>query len=304
MNTVSIRIPRIVRVYEIFNLNFFSTIILVSILFNFQVPAGIAAALNDIEAVPHLDNTGRQGYREFLAAEKHRAFVISPGGAWFWKSGESDAASAAENALLACLEETGLACLPYAVNDKVVFDEKAWAQLWGPYQSRTEAARAYIGNERGNRFYDLAFKNSSGKLMKLSDYKGKVVVLHFWGSWCPSCLREMPELQQLYHAMSSSSDIQLVLLQVREKFASGQQWARQHQLDLPLHDSRVTDSSALDALSLAGGKAIHDRDIATAFPTTYILDKRGIVVFAHVGSISGWMQYLPLLRDVADKSGK
>lgn len=140
--------------------------------------------------------------------------------------------------------------------------------------------------------------------MKLSDYKGKVVVLHFWGSWCPSCLREMPELQQLYHAMSSSSDIQLVLLQVREKFASGQQWARQHQLDLPLHDSRVTDSSALDALSLAGGKAIHDRDIATAFPTTYILDKRGIVVFAHVGSISGWMQYLPLLRDVADKSGK
>ena len=47
-----------------------------------------AVELSDIEAVPHLESAGKQGYREVLAAEKHRAFVISPGGVVFWKAGE------------------------------------------------------------------------------------------------------------------------------------------------------------------------------------------------------------------------
>lgn len=265
--------------------------------------SALAAGLGDIEAVPHLETAGKQGYREFLATGKNRAFVIAPGGIWFWKAGEESEASAVEHALQACLEETGLSCTPYAVNDKVVLDEKAWSQLWGPYQNKREASRAYIGKERGDRFYNLAFKNSAGKLMKLSDLKGKVVLLHFWGSWCPPCLREMPELQQLYRALGASPDIQMVLMQVREKFATGRQWAQQKNLELPLHDSAVT-GAGLDLMSTAGGKPVHDRDIATVFPTTYVIDKHGIVVFSHVGAVSGWLQYLQLLRDVAERSGK
>lgn len=262
-----------------------------------------AATLGDIDAVPHLNGAGKQGYREFLAAEKHRAFVIAPGGIWFWKSSEETAEAATENAVQACLEETNLLCTPYAVNDKVVFDEIAWSKLWGPYQNKTEAARAYIGKERGDRFYNLKFKSESGKVMKLTDLKGKVIVLHFWGSWCPSCLREMPELQQLYRALGSSGEIQMILLQVREKFATGLKWAQQKNLDLPLHDSGVS-GTALDLMSTAEGKPIYDRDIATAFPTTYILDRRGIVIFSHVGPVTGWLQYLPLLQNAAEYSGK
>lgn len=277
--------------------------ILAAILSGFFSSSGLAAALNDVEAVPHLESAGKQGYREFLAAEKHRAFVIAPGGIWFWKAGEDTAETATENALLACLEETSKSCTPYAVNEQLVFDEKVWSQLWGPYQNRSEANRAYIGKERGDRFYNLTFKSASGKLMKLSDLKGKVVLLHFWGSWCPPCLREMPELQQLYRALGASPDIQMVLLQVREKFATGRQWAQQKNLELPLHDSAVT-GAGLDLMGTAGGKPIHDRDIATVFPTTYVIDKHGIVVFSHVGAVSGWLQYLQLLRDVAERSGK
>jgi peroxiredoxin len=294
---------RLDKVCEMFSLSAALKIILTAIFFSLTTTTGLALELNDVDAVPHLDSAGKQGYREFLAAEKHRAFVIAPGGLWFWKAAEDTAATATENALLACLEETGKSCTPYAVNDQVVFDEKIWARLWGPYQNRTEAARAYIGKERGDRFYNLSFRHSSGKLMKLSDLKGKVVLLHFWGSWCPSCLREMPELQQLYRALGASPDIQMVLLQVREKFASGRQWAQQKNLDLPLHDSGVT-GTALDLMSTAGGKPVYDRDIATAFPTTYVIDKHGIVVFSHVGAVSGWLQYLQLLRDVAERSGK
>lgn len=264
---------------------------------------GLAAALNDIEAVPHLDRAGQDAYREFLAAERHRAFAIGTGGAWSWRGGEATAESASGESLQACQHDSGQPCILYAVNDKVVFDTKTWARLWGPYRNRTEASQAHIGAERGKHFYNLSFRSSSGKSMTLSDLQGKVVLLHFWGSWCPSCRHEMPELQQLYQALGASSNIQMVLLQVREDFSTARQWARKQHLNLPFFDSGVRDGM-VGSLVLAGGNAIPDRNIAAVFPTTYVLDRHGIVVFSHIGPVSHWSQYLPLLRDVAARSGK
>lgn len=266
-------------------------------------PPVFAAGLNDADAVPHVDQAGKEGYREFLTASRHRAFAIAPGGAWSWKGGEFAAEAAAEGALQSCQQGTEQPCVLYALNDKVVFDAKAWARLWGPYQSRAEAARAHVGKARGDRFYNLAFRNAAGKAMKLSDLQGKAVMLHFWGSWCPPCRREMPELQQLYRSLGGTADIQVVLLQAREDFATARQWAQQQRLNLPLYDSGVKEMAS-DTLTLADGKLIRDRFVAVAFPTTYVLDKHGIVVFSHVGPVTGWSQYLPLLRDVAARSGK
>lgn len=266
------------------------------------LPVG-AAALNDVAAVPHLDSAGKEGYRGFLAAGKQRAFSIAPGGAWAWKGSEVAAELAAEAALQSCQSGTGQSCVLYALNDKVVFDALAWARLWGPYLNRAEAARAPVGKERGERFYNLIFQTPSGKATKLSDLRGKVVLLHFWGSWCKSCRHEMPELQQLYRALGARQDIRMVLLQVREDFAASRQWAQQQRLELPLYDSGVQNKT-VDVLPLADGLTVGDRNIAAAFPTSYILDKHGIVVFSHVGAVSGWSQYLPLLRDVSARSGK
>lgn len=284
------------------SLNFLLPALIAASFFALPQTAG-AAALNDVEAVPHLDKAGREGYREFLTASRHRAFAIAPGGAWSWKGGEIAAESAAEGALQSCQQATEQPCVLYAVNDKVVFDGKTWASLWGPYQKRAEAARAHVGKERGDRFYNLAFRTAAGKPMSLADLHGKVVLLHFWGSWCPPCRREMPELQQLHQALKGAPDIQMVLLQTREDFAAARQWAQQQRLNLPLYDSGVRDMAA-DSLTLADGKAIRDRFVAVAFPTTYVLDRHGVVVFSHVGPVSGWTQYLPFLRDVAANSGK
>lgn len=262
-----------------------------------------AAELHDIEAVPHLDSAGREGYRDFLSFDKHRAFAIAPGGVWSWKGGETSAESAQQGALRACNEESGQACILYAVDDRVVFDAQAWSRLWGPYLNRTEANLAHEGLNRGERFCNLAFRSAAGKSMTLSDMRGKVVLLHFWGSWCSPCRSEMPELQKLYQKLAASPDIRMVLLQVREGSDQSGQWARQQHLKLPFYDSGVK-SGATDSLNLADGNKIRDRDIAAVFPTTYILDKHGVVVFANNGPVAHWPQYLPLLRDVAARSGK
>lgn len=274
-----------------------------TILSSFSPLPLLAASLNDVDAVPHLDKAGRAGYRDFIAFDKHKAFAIAPGGAWSWNGGESSVETAKRKALYACQDQTGQTCVLYAVDDRVVFDSQAWPRLWGPYLNRAEAAKSRTGQQRGDRFYDLAFRNRAGKRITLGDLKGKVILLHFWGSWCSPCRSEMPELQKLYRALGRSSDIRMVLLQVRENADLSRQWMRQQHLRLPFYDSGVKNK-AMDSLTLADGKKIHDRDIAVVFPTTYVLDKHGIVVFSHIGPVARWSQYLPFLRDVAAGSGK
>ncbi|MBR7065063.1 MAG: redoxin domain-containing protein, partial [Treponema sp.] len=44
---------------------------------------------------------------------------------------------------------------------------------------------------------DFSIELSTGQTVKLSDYKGKAVFLHFWATWCPPCRVELPEMEKL-----------------------------------------------------------------------------------------------------------
>ena len=262
-----------------------------------------AATLEEAIDVPHLDAQGRDGYQEFLAAKKHRVFVIAPGGTWAWRGMEATTDLALASALQACMSQEQGRCVPYAIDDKIVFDFKNWPTLWRPYKTLAELNAVKTGRARGERFFDLAFKGPAGNTMKVSDLHGQVTVLHFWGTWCPPCRREMPEIQKLQQELGAKSGVQFVLLQVREDFATAKRWAQQQNLSLPLYDSGFK-AKVQGSLTLGNGTSIQDRDLAQIFPTTYVLDRHGIVVFSHAGPIDGWSQYLPFLRDVAEKSGK
>lgn len=253
--------------------------------------------------MPFLDAAGQADYREYLEAPDHRAFAIAPGGLWGWKAGMPSASSAQAAALAACRGQGQQPCLPYATDQELVFDQAAWARAWQPYATAAQARRASVGRAPGQRMADLAFADAGGARGSVGALKGKVVVLHFWGSWCGPCRKEMPELQRLQAALADRRDVAFVLLQTRESFAAAKRWAQGQGLRLPLHDSGSAGED--DAFfRLAGGGRLADREIARNFPTTYVLDKRGLILFAHVGPVAGWPLYEGLLRDAAERSGR
>ncbi len=252
---------------------------------------------------PHLNPSGQTEYREFLEAANHRAFAVAPGGAWGWASAEPSAQAAEDKALAICQGQTPQRCVSYAVDEKTVFDVVAWPRLWRPYASASQAKRATLGRERDQRLADLAYTDAKGVHRNLSALKGKVVVVHFWGAWCPPCRQEMPELQKLRKALADQPDIAFVVMQAREKFDVSRQWAERQGIDLPLVDSGSTGDGDTQ-FQLAGGGRIKDRDIASRFPTTYVLDKNGLVLFSHIGPVHDWLQYEAFLRDAAGQSGQ
>jgi peroxiredoxin len=250
---------------------------------------------------PHLGAPGQDEYRDFLEAADHRAFAIAPGGAWGWSSGKASVAAAEDEALAVCQGQTEQRCVLFAVDERTVFDAANWPKLWRPYADKRQAERATIGRQRGQRLFDIAYTDAKGRKTRLSALRGKVVIVHFWGAWCGPCRREMPDLQKTWQTLSGRSDFALVMLQARERFEVSRKWTEQQGISLPLADSGSGgDDDA--SFRLAEGGKIRDREIASRFPTTYVVDRTGIVLFSHVGPISDWSQYTQFLTDAADQS--
>jgi len=242
-----------------------------------------------------LSTMSKQGYLEFQAAPLHRAFAIAPGGAWAWASGKATVETSESDALEACRQYTEQPCHLYSVDDQIVFDETAWNTSW---DLQTDPKNAVIGTARGNLFPDLTLNDPDGRKVSLSDLRGKPVFLHFWGSWCPPCQVEFPELQALYDSLGGDDAVTFVFVQGRESIVKARRWAARRGITMPLYDSGHqgrTDHS----FSLADGSQVADRRMATAYPTTYVLGANGLVVFHQAGPGERWIQYEKMFRHLA-----
>jgi thiol-disulfide isomerase/thioredoxin len=252
---------------------------------------------------PGLPPSGVQAYHEYLQAQNHRAFVVAPGGVWAWRAAADSPDQAEDGALADCRANTRQKCVLYASDEQKTFDARRWPSLWGPYASAAEASRAKGGLALGQAFPDLAYRDGQGRPGQIGKLKGKVVVVHFWGSWCPPCRKEMPELAQLRKKLADRRDVYFLFLQMREPYATASQWVKQQGLDIELADSESRGEDD-EYLHLADHSLLADRQIARSFPTTYVLDKRGLVVFSRLGPLYDWAGYEAFLRHAAVNSGK
>ncbi len=249
--------------------------------------------------IPHVNAEARESFISYRYAIDHKAYAIAPGGAWSWISGAANRDEAGEKAIAACEQNTQQKCVLYALDNQIVFDEQQWGNLWGPYLTKAEALAREVGTQVGKRLPDLQFRDAKGKQHSLGDYRGKVTFVHFWGSWCPPCMREFPSLQKLSQQLDVElkGKVEMVLLQVREPFSDSLQWAQKYNYtELPLFDSgHQGDGDHL--LTLADGGTIEDRHLAPNFPSSYVLDKNGVILFKHRGAVRDWTEYLPFFHD-------
>ena len=119
-------------------------------------------------------------------------------------------------------------------------------------------------------FPDIVFSDPAGKASKLSDYRGKVVLVKLWATWCGVCQAKWPGHQALYDKVKQEDDVQLITISVFEDQQVSQDWVSKQGFDVPLFRNPITDRGAVPVVD---GSYL----FVKGTPMTFLIDKNGIL---------------------------
>ena len=144
------------------------------------------------------------------------------------------------------------------------------------------AARNNTNEQQGkNEIAAIPFtlKDQYGKTHTLADYKGKVIFLNFWATWCPPCRAEMPDIQKLYERSTQEGENAVVVLGV----AAPKLGSEKDQAGIKAFMDK--NGYTYPVLMDKGGKLFEAYGIR-AIPTTYLIDRNGNVIGRVQGALS------------------
>jgi peroxiredoxin len=128
--------------------------------------------------------------------------------------------------------------------------------------------------QEGDRAPEFQLPSLDGRTVNLSSYRGKVVMVHFWATWCPPCVEEIPTLERLHRAYFGR-DLEILAVSVDEGGAGAVgQFMQKNRFALPvLLNSDQSVSRAYGTFK---------------FPETYLVDREGVVRRKIIGA-ADWM---------------
>ena len=131
---------------------------------------------------------------------------------------------------------------------------------------------------------NIVLYDQYGKKHSLEEYKGKVVVINFWATWCGYCVRELPEFEKVYKEFGSNKK-DVVILGVagpKTKENPNNVDVEKDKIISFLKKKNVTYPTLMDET----GKSFDDYGVKY-FPTTYVINKKGYLEGFVNGAISG-----------------
>lgn len=131
---------------------------------------------------------------------------------------------------------------------------------------------------------DFALKSGSGKNLRLSEYRGDVVMINFWASWCGPCRQEMPLLDELFQEYEPLG-FTILGVNVEEDSAKAKDLLKKLPVSFPvLFDNTSKVSKLYDVV---------------AMPSTVLIDRDGNLRYLHQGYKPGYIeQYQQQVREL------
>lgn len=128
------------------------------------------------------------------------------------------------------------------------------------------------GKDKGKKPLELTFTNLEGKTVKLSDYRGKVVVLDVWATWCGYCVREIPDLIQYQKdAVAKKLKVQVLGVSVDTDKETVQKFVKEQGITYPIMISNKDDLKPLGNIS--------------GIPVKFIINEKGMLVDRVIGAM-------------------
>lgn len=128
-----------------------------------------------------------------------------------------------------------------------------------------------VGTSKGEIAPDFELETIEGETVKLSDYRGKRVIVNFWATWCPPCRAEIPDLRKVYN----NTDVEILAVNLTD--------TEKNEDDIGpfVEDFKMNFPVLMDVNS----------DVAitynvAAYPTSYMIDSDGHIQFIAMGAMN------------------
>lgn len=153
----------------------------------------------------------------------------------------------------------------------------------------TENLGRYAPNEKGvveKQAPDFALTATDGKTIKLSDFKGKIVIVDFWATWCPPCRRGIPDLIEIQKEYPN--DVVVIGISVDS-------------------DTKNNVVPFMQSVGINYPVAFANTDVVQAYggiesiPTSFVIDQKGNIVDRHIGLVP-ITEFTSALKKLMNKS--
>lgn len=114
--------------------------------------------------------------------------------------------------------------------------------------------------------FNLSLIDKDGNKKSLKDFKGKVIFMNMWATWCPPCIAEMPSIEELHNEMGD--EVAFVMISLDQDFKKAKDFVERKDYNLPIY----APMSNLPAMYQS-----------SAIPTTYVIDAEGNLALTHKG---------------------
>jgi peroxiredoxin len=154
-------------------------------------------------------------------------------------------------------------------------------------QTFTTESSIPVGSNVYDRAPDFTVQNLNGDdvNIKLSDYRGKIVMINFWATWCIPCTEEMPLIQAISDNQSRED---LVIMAIadnyEENLTSVNEFISEQQYTFPVYFDSQGQGKTLYAINTR--------------PTTFFIDREGIIRYMQIGSFSNQEEIETLLNSL------
>ena len=141
--------------------------------------------------------------------------------------------------------------------------------LLGLYIASRRTAQQPKPKASGNLAPDFTVKDIDGRMLTLSDYKGKVVLLNFWATWCAPCRTEIPHFVEMQNRFGPDG-FQVIGISMDDDAKPVREFAQQFGLNYPV---AVGD----DKLAEGYGGVL-------GLPISFVIDREGRIYAKHIGA--------------------
>ena len=137
-----------------------------------------------------------------------------------------------------------------------------------PLSSAQQAGKGLTKLPEASQAPEFVLNDLDGNQYRLSDYRGKVVIINFWATWCPPCRAEMPSMQRAWELLEDKGII-MFGIDVGEDEDTIFQFTANYPVEFPL--LMDNDSSVINQWPVRG------------LPTTFVVDPQGRIIYRAIG---------------------